>query len=206
MTHRLIIVALVFAFIASDADAQNRFRRRGVILGGLAGAAVGAAIGDKGNNETTGALVGGALGAIAGGKIGSDKDRRIEHNHQYHSGHQHNGHYYTTPLPYGGHHGYQNIAPAYPVYRQPLYPQPIPAVTTADVIQMQRRGLSEATMIRLIQTHGVAIKPSVSEVIDMHEFGVSERVIAAMQGDTVSTEYYVPSTQYGEPTLAAPLN
>jgi len=206
MTHRLIIVVLLFAFIASDADAQNRFRRRGAILGGLAGAAIGVAIGDKGGNETAGALVGGAVGAIAGGKIGSQKDQRIQHNRQYHSGHHRNGTYYTTPQPQHGHHDYHHVGPAYPTYRQPIYPQPVPAVTTADVIQMQRRGLSESTMIRLIQTHGVALKPSVSEVIDMHQFGVSERVIAVMQGDPVSTQYYAPSSDYYGPTLAAPLN
>ena len=211
MTKRIIIVALLFAFLVAEADAQNRYRRRGVIFGGLAGAAIGAAIGDRGDNETAGALIGGAVGAIAGGKIGSNKDARIEHNRRYHS-----GHYYTTPQPYYDQHGYHHVQPGYPVYREPVVvaPQPvIQPVTVADVIQMQHRGIAELTMIRLIQTHGVAVKPSVSEVIDMHEQGVSERVIAAMQGDPVSSfhalpdaQYRAPNTHYQEPTLAAPLN
>ncbi len=204
MTHRIIIATLLVGFLASEADAQNRtYRRRGAILGGLAGAAIGVAIGDKGGNETAGALVGGAVGAIAGGTIGNQKDQRIEHNQRYHSGYQH-----TDPYYYGGQPVYSHAAPGYPVYRQPDVPQP---VTPADVIQMQHRGLSEATIIRLIQTHGVAVKPSVSQVIDMHQHGVSERVIAAMQGDIVystddyvpspvpTTEYWGPNTQYHLP-------
>lgn len=194
MSQRIIIAALLVVFIASTADAQNRFyRRRGAILGGLAGAAIGVAIGDKGGNETTGALVGGAVGAIAGGAIGNQKDQRIEHNQRYHSGYQS-----SDPLAsqhdYPGQPIYSQTQPGYPVYRQPAYPQPI---TPADVIQMQHRGLSESTIIHLIQTHGVAVKPTVSQVIDMHEHGVSERVIVAMQGDgVVETDFYVPSPTY----------
>jgi hypothetical protein len=205
MSYRIIIVGLLFSFIVSEADAQHRHRRRGALLGGLAGAAIGAAIGNKGNNETTGALVGGAVGAIAGGTIGDQRDQRIHHNHRYHS-----GHYYTTPH---SQHGYRNVGPAYPVYRQPVGPYPATAgpatagVTTADVIQMQHRGLSEMTMIRLIQTHGIAVKPTVAEVIDMHEYGVSERVIAAMQGQVVhETDYTVPGVEPYGPSVVAPRN
>lgn len=200
MTYRIIIVGLLFSFIVSEADAQHRYRRRGALLGGLAGAAIGAAIGDKGNNETTGALVGGAVGAIAGGTIGDQKDQRIRHNHRYHS-----GQYYTTPR---SQHGYRHVEPAYPVYRQPVGPLAATAgVTTAEVIQMQHRGLSEMTMIRLIQTHGIAVKPTVAEVIDMHEHGVSERVIAAMQGEVVhETDYNAPGIETYGPSVVAPGN
>ena len=203
MNQRIIIAALLIGFMASEADAQNRtYRRRGAILGGLAGAAIGVAIGDRGGNETAGALVGGAVGAIAGGAIGNQKDQRIEHNQRYHSGYPHADHYYY------GQPVYSHAHPNYPVYRQPADPQP---VTPADVIQMHLRGLSEATIIRLIQTHGVAVKPTVSQVIDMHQHGISERVIAALQGDIVdetddyvpspvpAIEYWGPNTQYQVP-------
>ncbi len=193
MNHRIIIAVILVGFIASQADAQNRrYRRRGAILGGLAGAAIGVAIGDKGNNETAGALIGGAVGAIAGGTIGNQKDQRIEHNRLYHSGPPQ--YYQQTP-------GYQPPPLAYPAYRQPPYPQPLtPAITVADVIQMQHRGISEQTMLGLIQTHGVAGPPSVSQVIDLHEQGVSERVIAAMQGDPIyQSDVAVPGSRYGVP-------
>jgi hypothetical protein len=228
MTHRIIIAALLVAFIASEADAQNRrYRRRGALLGGLAGAAIGVAIGDKGDNETAGALIGGTVGAIAGGTIGNQKDRRIEHNQRYHSGYQHtDGRYYQGQHGYHrGQHGYSHEQPAYPAYRQPGYPQYGPAyvepvaqpVTVEDVIQMRHRGLGEATMLRLIQTHGVAVKPTVSQVIDLHELGVSERVIAALHGDLVLEPAYtvpvppeslpapMPETSFG-PSIIGPTN
>jgi len=79
MKHRIILVLLLLATIGNDVAAQNRtHRRRGIILGGLAGAALGVAIGDKGDNETAGALIGAAAGAFAGGALGNQKDQRIE--------------------------------------------------------------------------------------------------------------------------------
>lgn len=235
MTHRIIIAALLVGFIASEADAQNRrYRRRGALLGGLAGAAIGAAIGDKGNNETAGALIGGTVGAIAGGTIGDQRDRRIEHNYRYHSGRHHTrGHYYQVqpgyyqgqPGYYQGQHGYSHVGPAYPAYRQPGYPVPgqnyvepvVQPVTVEDVMQMQNRGLGEPTMLRLIQTHGVAAKPTVSQVIDLHEIGVSENVIAALQGKRdQQSQYTVPippeelpipdPESYHGPSIVAPTN
>ena len=48
MTNRLILLALLVAFITAEADAQNRrYRRRGALFGGVAGAAIGAAIGEN---------------------------------------------------------------------------------------------------------------------------------------------------------------
>jgi len=203
MTHRIIIAALLVGFLSSVADAQNRrHRRRGAILGGVAGAAIGVAIGDKGGNETAGALIGGAVGAIAGGAIGNRKDQRIEHGQRHHSG------YYQPAYPVHQQPAYHPHAPIYvepihaePIYAQPfhtvpVYPVPIQTapirtapiphrVTVNDVILMQRRGLSESTILRLIHDNGLATRPSVSQVIDLHEHGVSERVIAAMQGDPV---------------------
>lgn len=86
MKLRILLGLLVLTSIAGDVTAQNRtHRRRGIILGGLAGAALGVAIGDKGNNETAGALIGAAAGAIAGGAIGNQKDERIEQEIRFNS-------------------------------------------------------------------------------------------------------------------------
>lgn len=65
--------------LGTDVSAQNRtHRRRGIIFGGIAGAALGVAIGDKGNNEAAGAIIGAAAGAFAGAAIGNQKDQLIE--------------------------------------------------------------------------------------------------------------------------------
>ena len=195
MIRRFSLLALLVVFVAADSSAQNRFhRRRGALLGGLAGAAIGAAIGDKGDNETAGALIGGAVGAIAGGKIGDQKDRRIEHNMQYHS-----GHYYQNGQPYYQTHPqyvypqpeYVQTQPTHPEYRQPHYPAvvtPDPGVSADapispdDVVAMTQSGLSDAMIIQQIQIKGVTQRLTVSDVIQLHRLGVREPVISAMQG------------------------
>ena len=197
MSKRVLILALLGAFITVDATAQNRtYRRRGAILGGLAGAAIGAAIGDKGDNETAGALIGGALGAVAGGTIGNQKDQRIEHYRRYHSGrHIHRGH---QPMqPYRGH-----AESPYPQYFQPYYvPQPpaqphagysqAPVITPTgtapqpiapeDVVEMVRNGLSESLIIDQIEILGIQRRLTVSDVIRLHQQGVSEPILNTMQ-------------------------
>ena len=226
MTKRITIIALLVAFVCVEASAQNRtHRRRGVILGGLAGAAIGAAIGDKGDNETAGALIGGAVGAVAGGTIGNQKDQRIEHNNRYHSG---RSQYVYPPS------GYQ-YGP-YPQYRQPYYspqtrayPQPAPglgpvnparqAIMPHDVVAMVRGGMSHSMIIHEIQLHGIDHPLTVTEVIHLHNMGVSEPIIQAMQGAApiavseetivVPTGSYrlppVPAEPYG-PSVLGPVN
>ncbi|MDA8743477.1 glycine zipper domain-containing protein [Rubripirellula amarantea] len=190
MKIRITVSVLLFAMVAQSADAQNRtHRRRGALLGGLAGAAIGVAIGDKGNNETAGALIGGAVGAVAGGAIGDAKDQRIEHNHRYHSGHHSDHHIYREYKPYYG---------PQPVYPQPVYPQPIysPSIVvphvavphgpqpmgTQDVLGMLHSGLSENIIVQQLQHRGMDHEVSVAEIIELHNLGVSERILQAMQG------------------------
>lgn len=122
MNKRIILSLLLVTFVCLEASAQNRrYRRRGVILGGLAGAALGIAIGDKGDNETAGALIGGAVGAIAGGTIGNQKDQLIEQNQRYHPGY-----------PYHGRPSHGHIPHAAPQYVDPVYGQPSRAMPAYD--------------------------------------------------------------------------
>lgn len=224
MTKRITLLILLVAFLAVDANAQNRkYRRRGALLGGLAGAAIGAAIGDKGDNETAGALIGGAVGAVAGGTIGNQKDRRIEHNYRYHSGYRSSGHY-NPVVPYG-----QTTHGPYPHYNQPYhsphlqsYPSgtivtPTPAVppappidpaspdapvgqapqklTPQDVAEMVQGGLSESMIIQQIEFQGVRNQLAVSDVIRLHQLGVSETIITAMQKAALVGETVVQPNQ-----------
>jgi hypothetical protein len=178
MLKRLLILALLFACFVAQADAQN-YRRRGVIVGGLAGAAIGAAIGDKGNNETTGALIGGAIGAVAGGTIGNQKDQRLEHDRLYHSGHGYYGQPQSSYPGYvAGRPAYVEAVPVAPVYSTA---GPTVPVSPQDVVAMMRSGLGDATIIRHIELNGVDHALSVSEVIQLHQNGVSEPVIQALQ-------------------------
>lgn len=209
MQTRITLIVLFLAFLASEANAQShQNRRRGVILGGLAGAAIGVAIGDKGDNETAGALIGGAVGAIAGGTIGNQRDQQINHNLRYHS---------PYGVPYSGNR-YSGAGPGYsrsgsaPSYYQPHVYEPAPAqyepgpvilspapsygysttqptstlskatnVNKQDVLTMIKSGMSDAIIIRQLELHGMDRVISVAEVIELHQAGVSESVISAMQ-------------------------
>ena len=189
MFKRTVIVALLAAFFAAETQAQFRtHRRRGAIIGGVAGAAIGAAIGDKNDNELAGALIGGAVGAAAGGAIGNQKDRRIEHNYRYHNGQR----YYVQPVqpaptyvhPHTYHVPTEVHVPAPAVTPAPAIVPTTPAghpITPEDVFTMVRSGLSDSTIITQIQVNGVSRSLGVSEVINLHQQGVSEAVLQAMQ-------------------------
>lgn len=209
MTHRITLAVLLIAFVAAEADAQSRqYRRRGVVLGGLAGAAIGVAIGDKGDNETAGALIGAAAGAVAGGAIGNQKDMRIQQQRRYQS-----TVVPTQSAPYYRHYGTHIGAGRYvPHYSEPhvydhdpgYYAQPtltgpsaiapdeamgngVPQrnapqpVTPDHVLAMVDAGLSDSIVILQIRRRGVSHDLTVDEIIHLHQSGVSEAVISAMQ-------------------------
>ena len=239
MKHRILLGLLLLATISTDVVAQNRtHRRRGIILGGLAGAALGVAIGDKGNNETAGALIGAAAGAFAGGAIGNQKDQRIEQEMRLRSGFysnemtgnphptqiQRHGYRSQHPLQYNGQteatdrfFPYRSQPPpnVLPAYNQPyVYPQgrrylavpnadpagsgfgyerrpprqvvitpdqPVGPLSIVDVLGMKRSGVSPSLILRQIEIHGFQGHLRVADIITLHQSGVSDTVIEAMQ-------------------------
>jgi hypothetical protein len=54
-------------------------------------------------------------------------------------------------------------------------------VSKQDVITMFRNSMSETLIIQQIQLHGVSRKLSIADVIELHEMGISEEIITAMQ-------------------------
>ncbi|GAA5510716.1 glycine zipper domain-containing protein [Novipirellula caenicola] len=236
MYKQSLIAIVVVASTLNVASAQDHtHRRRGVILGGLAGAAIGAAIGDKGNNETAGALIGGAVGAIAGGTIGNEKDARIEHNRIYHSAPPQHVHSYpgypqpayphsgypqyrsTSPYPsglpyspssaYSGHSSVEVVPPP-TVYRsRPDWqsePQYLGPLSPLDVVSMKRRGISDTAVVNHLQTYGITMPLSVRDIIGMHDQGVSEYVIDAMQVAPVMQSAPQNSSTRTSPILGSP--
>jgi hypothetical protein len=189
----LVVISAQCATAQFSLDPKRRNRRGGALLGGLAGAAIGAAIGDKGNNETAGALIGGAVGAVAGGAIGDARDREINHNRIYHSNRQSNFHtrhhspQYVVPG-HSFHPPVYNVTPVHPNQSAPLATYPttsgnyIQPLTTHDVVTMVRSGLSEMMVINQIRYRGMTAPLSVSELIGLHQQGISEPILEAMQG------------------------
>ena len=217
MGIKRILVAMFFIGIfTAPVDAQfNRHRRRGTIIGGVAGAAIGAAIADRRDNEAVGALIGGTTGAIIGRSIGAQKDHRIEH--QIHNQYQDHRHYvhprpvYPQPVPV--------VVPIAPVVRPsvpPIIDGPQP-ISQTDVIAMVRNGLSDKLIASQIQNHGISHQVGVSDVIFLHQNGVSEWLIQWMQHSVVSNApefshlpqnyvqqrshatYHAPATQQATP-------
>jgi hypothetical protein len=62
------------------------------------------------------------------------------------------------------------------------------AVSFADVVTMTRSGLSEAVIINQVQQRGIQQKLQVPDIISLHQQGVSENVITAMQGATTGAQ------------------
>jgi hypothetical protein len=195
MLKRILIITLLSSFIANHVSGQDHmYRRRGVIFGGLAGAAIGAAIGDKGDNETTGALIGGAVGAIAGGTIGNQKDQQVQHYRHYHTGHSQYGYpqgHYAPGAYQAPQQSYYapRVVPQSPVPARPIAPASrntsaqvtVHPISPQDVVAMVRSGLSEPLIIQQIEFNGALHPLSVSDVIQLHQAGVSEPIINAMQ-------------------------
>lgn len=72
--------------------------------------------------------------------------------------------------------------------------------TTADVTAMVTSGLSDDVIITHVRTHGVAAPLTTTEIIRLHESGVSEKVINAMQ-EVSATQASLPPVAYATPVV-----
>lgn len=131
-------------------------QQRGATLGGLAGAVAGGLIGDNNGEAGAGAAIGGVVGAVTGGLLGNAADKEAALNQQQR------------------------------IYQQQMQQQQQFAVTQsavsiADVINMTRSGLSDSVIINQINQRGVQYTLQVPDIISLHQQGVREQVITAMQ-------------------------
>tara|TARA_R110002049_G_scaffold2750_4_gene22015 strand:- start:208825 stop:209499 length:675 start_codon:yes stop_codon:yes gene_type:complete len=163
----LTVLALASIF-CQTASAQVG-KQRGATLGGLAGAVAGGLIGDNNGEAGAGAVIGGLVGAVTGGVLGdaADKENAIR-NQQY---------YYQQQQ--------QQIA------------QVQSAVTINDVVNMSRSGLSDQVILNQVHQRGFAQQLRVPDIIGLHQQGVSESVISALQsapaaGQTVARPIVTP--------------
>jgi len=169
MKSSCIPLILVAACMTAAPAQGQQHTERGAVLGGVAGGLAGAAIGNQNGEAGAGALVGGALGLMTGALIGNAKDEEIYRHRAY---------------------AYQQQQLAYRQAR---------AVSPADVVNMTRNGLSEQVIITHIRQNGVQYQPQVADVISLHQQGVSENVITAMQQASrgpVPTRAVVPAPRY----------
>jgi hypothetical protein len=158
---RVILSGFLVFVLAVEATAQNRIRwRPGAILEGLADTVqeVAREIGDR--EPSAAPVEGSADGAIV------DPDHRDYPQHPDHIHH-------TRPhLPTLSHQTRATWQSSQQATR---------AVSIDDVIKMVHRGLGESTIVQYIGTNGAKQPLNVSDLIRLHEDGVSEPIINAMQ-------------------------
>lgn len=81
----LSLIILLFAFTINLTKAQTSSRKKGAIIGGVAGAGTGAIISK--NHRVKGAVIGGVVGAGTGYLIGRHKDKergRLPRHRRHH--------------------------------------------------------------------------------------------------------------------------
>ena len=154
-------------------------QQRGATVGGIAGAVIGGLIGDHNNEAGAGAAIGGVVGAVAGGVLGNAADKERAAVAQ------------------------QRAAIAAQQQTLATAPQPLPqgVVTMADVATMSRSGLSDSIILSQIQNRGIDRQLAVSDIITLHQQGVSETVITAMQNARVGASVPLAGAAYAKPPV-----
>ena len=140
---------------------------QGAVIGGVGGAAAGAAIGGS-EHRALGALIGGALGAGGGYIIGANSDKI--------TGKDQSGAQQATQS----------------AQTQPATPQQARDATTADlnrdgfvtldeVVAMQQAGISDQEMLRRLQVTGQVFELTAEQQKYLVDRGVSSSVVSQMQ-------------------------
>lgn len=214
---RMFLVGMVLVVVTQSTTVaqQPQGTRNGAVLGGVSGAVIGGIIGKQNDEIPEGALIGGAVGAVAGGLLGHGYDQRQRSYQQQQQWAPPQQHYHQHPNNYNT---YRTVPSRTTVVTAP-------GVTIADVLKMTRNGVSESVIINHIYATGLQRRIDTNEIISLHQQGVPENVINAMQqaplrnsfsGNTTlnggqQTTIMTPpggtvivQEQYGTPTYAAP--
>lgn len=203
-------VLLALASVVGPTTAHAQFapprtgQQRGATVGGLAGAAIGAVIGDHNDEAGAGAAIGAAIGAVTGGVLGnaSDKERvyGIQQRRAVPSGY--------SNVYRGGVSRPASVPVGVPVGRvaSVVTPAPVPQTTVSpfDVVNMSRSGLSDNIIISQLRNRGLSQTLSVSDIISLHNSGVSEAVITTMQAMPVSRSATQVQTVASPPVYIEP--
>jgi outer membrane lipoprotein SlyB len=183
---------LVFCFASTSyAQYPQNQTRDGALLGGVTGALIGGVVGHQKHETAEGALIGGAVGLLAGGAIGNVRDQSNQQR------------YYQQQAVYPTYHEHRTYVQVPAQQRVVVSRRP---VTTSEVINMTRSGVSDAVIVAHIQTNGIASQPDVNDVILMNQEGVSDYVVNIMQaGGRTTTVVQQPATVYRTYPQPAPV-
>lgn len=191
-----MLAGLVLALVTQPLFAQTG-AQKGAVLGGVGGAVLGGIIGHQNNETPEGALIGGAVGAVAGGLLGNARDKQLERESYY------------QQQQWNQYHAHQNQYRNYNSYRTiPGRTTVVPAqgVNIADILSMTRNGVGESVIVNHIYTTGVQRRIDTNEIIMLHQQGVTENIINAMQQAPLRSSYGPNSFNAGRSstTIVAP--
>ncbi len=174
-------LAACICFAASSLQAQTPVQQN-TVKGGVAGAIIGGIIGHQNDETAEGVAIGAALGALTGNVVGKSQQQNALRQQQYQ-------------------------AQLYEQEQLQLQANQVRldrAVSLSDAVAMTNSGMSDDLIISQIINNGVQQQIGVSEVITLHQNGVREPVIKAMQNAPIGQAAIQPSPQY-EQVVAAPV-
>lgn len=126
----------------------------GALAGSLLGAGAGAALGSMTGNAGAGALIGGGLGAASGGLVGAGLDENDQRNAAR-----------------------VEAAEARIVSTTAASQSPL---SIPEIVHMSQSGVSEDVIISTIQSSHAVYSLTPTNIVDLHNQGVSDRVIQVM--------------------------
>lgn len=170
----LVAAAVLLTLVSAPIVSAQTNSQRDAVIGGVAGSIIGGIVGNQNDETPEGIAIGGVAGAIAGHVIGKTKDRNLEEQYYYQ----------------------QQAAQA---AQQQQYQQAVQfqkAISIQDAIALSNSGVSPQLIINQIHSNGVQQEIGVSEILTLHQNGVSELIINEMQQASIGAPV--------SPTVIAP--
>lgn len=169
LTSMVVIGSLGLAPLAGCENLPGNKKQQGAVIGGVGGAAAGAAISK--DNRVLGALIGGALGAGGGYLIGANVEKNKDKS--------------DDEIKKDAQAAADNakVSPATPEQARTAQSADINDdgfVTLDEVVAMEKAGLSDPEMIRRLERTQQYFELSPEQRNFLHENGVSKRVVTAM--------------------------
>jgi len=174
----LIIFAVAASAVVLTGCVDPNGQQNNTGTGALIGGALGAITGAAiggPRHGGEGALIGAAAGLVAGGAIGNSMDQQQQAELR---------------------------AQAPQSYVRVVQGQPL---STADVKALAKAGVSDDVIIAQIQGSHTAFHLSAADIIDLHNSGVSDRVVNFMQNTQTSADAMQPTTMVLQEAPPPPL-
>ena len=176
LTVLVILASCVCLMNGRLASAQSR-TKDGATVGGIAGAVIGGIIGKQNDETPEGVLIGGAVGALTGGLLGKQQDDQLARQRYYQQQAYQQQAYYAQQQ--------RQYAQQQQIAQQPATPA---GISANDIVQLTKSGLSETLILNQLQSRGVDRRLEVSEIIALHQQGVSDNVLTAMQSAPLASQ------------------